>query len=58
LNRRLDDATLVVEMRNPFDVLAEGVVFQKSRGDWTALELFRAAVRRWPERIRGLLLAA
>jgi site-specific DNA recombinase len=34
LNCRLDDATLVPEMRKPFDVLAEGLVSEKSRGDW------------------------
>jgi hypothetical protein len=33
LNCRLDDATLVPEIRKPFDVLAEGVVSEKSRGD-------------------------
>ncbi len=33
LNCRLDGATLVPEMRKPFDVLAEGLVSEKSRGD-------------------------
>ena len=32
LNCRLDGATLVPEMRKPFDVLAEGLVSEKSRG--------------------------
>jgi hypothetical protein len=34
LNSRLDGATLVPEMRKPFDVLAEGLPVQWSRGDW------------------------
>ena len=34
LNCRLDDATLVVSIRKPFDVLAEGHSVQLSRGDW------------------------
>ncbi len=33
LNCRLDDATLVLEMRKPFDVLAEGHSVSLSRGD-------------------------
>jgi hypothetical protein len=34
-------------MRKPFDVLAEGLVSEKSRGDKTQLELFIAGVRGW-----------
>ncbi len=34
LNFRLDDVTLIPTMRKPFDVLAEGLVSQSSRGDW------------------------
>ena len=34
LNCRLDDATLVPQIRKPFDVLAEGLLVQSSRGDW------------------------
>lgn len=34
LNFRLDGATLVPTMRKPFDVLAEGLLSQQSRGDW------------------------
>jgi site-specific DNA recombinase len=34
LNCRLDDATLVPTIRKPFDVLAEGLFVQSSRGDW------------------------
>ena len=33
LNCRLDGATLVAEMRKPFDVLAEGLVSENSRGE-------------------------
>jgi hypothetical protein len=32
LNCTLDDATLVPEIRKRFDVLAEGIVSEKSRG--------------------------
>jgi hypothetical protein len=32
LNCRLDGVTLVAVMRKPFDVLAEGLVSEKSRG--------------------------
>lgn len=34
-------------MRKPFDVLAEGLISEKYRGDWTAIELFLAGVRGW-----------
>jgi hypothetical protein len=34
LNCTLDDVTLVLTMRKPFDVLAAGLVSEKSRGDW------------------------
>ena len=33
LNCRLDDVTLVPTIRKPFDVLAEGLLVQSSRGD-------------------------
>jgi hypothetical protein len=36
--------TRVLTMRKPFDVLAEGLISEKSRGDWTPLELFLAGV--------------
>ena len=32
-------------MRKPFDVLAEGLVSNNSRGDKTAIELFLAGIR-------------
>ena len=47
LNCRLDDATLVTTIRKPFDVLAEGLISDLSRGDKTAIELFVAGVRGW-----------
>jgi len=34
LNCNLDGATPVPEIRKPFDVLAEGLLSEKSRGDW------------------------
>jgi hypothetical protein len=34
-------------MRKPFDVLVEGLVSEKSRGDKTAIELFLVGVRGW-----------
>jgi hypothetical protein len=34
LNCRIGDVTLALEMRKPFDLLAEGLVSEKSRGDW------------------------
>jgi site-specific DNA recombinase len=33
LNCRLDDVTLVPEMRKPFDVLAEGLISENSRAE-------------------------
>jgi len=33
LNFRLDDVSLVPQIRKPFDVLAEGLVLTNSRGD-------------------------
>jgi hypothetical protein len=47
-NRVFGGATLIPEMRKPFDVLAEGLVSEKSRGDRTAIELFTAGVRAMP----------
>ncbi len=41
LNCRLDDTTLVPTMRKPFDILAEGLVSNLSRGDKTAIELIQ-----------------
>ena len=40
-NCTLDDASLFVTMREPFDPLAEGLVSKESRGDKTRFELFR-----------------
>lgn len=34
LNLRLDDVSLIPTMRKPFDMLAEGLVLNNSRGDW------------------------
>ena len=34
LNLQLDGVTLVPEIRKPFDMIAEGLLVQASRGDW------------------------
>jgi hypothetical protein len=38
--------------RKPLNVLAEGLVSENSRGDWTPLELFLAGVRGWEAVVR------
>ena len=38
LNCQLDGTTLCPTIRKPFDVLAEGLVSEKSRGDWPSFE--------------------
>lgn len=38
LNCTLKDGTLVVQMRKPFDLWAEGLLVSSSRGDWQNLE--------------------
>jgi hypothetical protein len=43
-------------MRKPFDVLAEGLLMENSRGDKTAIELFIAGVRGWEGGIRLRLI--
>src|SRR5947209_16207906 len=47
LEHNHEAVTLVPEMRKPFDVLAEGLLYEKSRGDWTQLELSLAGIRDW-----------
>jgi hypothetical protein len=42
-------------MRKPFDVLAEGLVSENSRGGKTAIELFMAGLRVWEVSIRQRL---
>lgn len=44
LNFSLEGVTLVPTMRKPFDMLAEGLDLKNSRGDKTAIELFRCGV--------------
>jgi hypothetical protein len=39
--------TAEIASKKPFDVLAEGLLSEKSRGDKTPLELFLAGVRVW-----------
>jgi hypothetical protein len=55
LNCTLDGATLVPEIRKPFDVLAEGILSEKSRGDKTTIELFVAGIRGWEAGLRQCL---
>ena len=57
LNCRLDDATLVCEMRKPFDALVEGLISKDSRGNWTAIELFRRPLAKWDKPLQQLLFA-
>jgi hypothetical protein len=47
--------TRVLTMKKPFDVLAEGLISEKSRGDWTPLELFLAGVRGWKACLQQLI---
>ena len=42
-------------MRKPFDVIAEGLISQKSRGDKTAIELFMPGIRALGGRIEAIL---
>ena len=37
----------LIPNKKPFDVLAEGLISQQSRGNKTAIELFIAGVRGW-----------
>jgi hypothetical protein len=52
LNCRIGDVTFALEMRKPFDLLAEGLLSEKSRGDKTPLELFIAGVQGWEAGLR------
>lgn len=49
--------TLIPTMRNAFDVLAEGLFVQSSRGDWTPVELFLRGAASIEAHIRRLILA-
>jgi hypothetical protein len=55
LNCSFDGATLVAAKGKPFDVLAEGLVFEKSRGDRTAIELFLNGLAEFERMVRKLL---
>jgi len=41
-----------LQRRKPFGVLAEGLISENSRGDWTPLELFLAGIRGWEAGLR------
>ena len=44
--------TLIPTTTKPIDVLAEGLISEKSRGDWTLLELFLAGIQGWESELR------
>lgn len=48
-------ANLGVTMRKPFDVLAEGLLSEKSRDDKTAIELFLTGIWGWEAGLRRKL---
>ncbi len=58
LNCSLDDVTLVPTMRKPFEVLAEGLVSEKSREFRSPVELFLASVAEWDGDVVRLVMAA
>ena len=58
LNWRLDGASLVATMRKPFDVVAEGLISEEGRGNWTAFELFVRGVDAWGDDVKRLVIAA
>jgi hypothetical protein len=47
----LEAATPIPLIKKPFDILTEGLLSEKSRGDWTPLELFLAGVQGWEARL-------
>ena len=49
LSWMLDCVNLVSQMRRPFDLLAEELLVQSSRGDRTPIELFVDGVANWQE---------
>ena len=55
LNRALSDVNLVTTKRKPFDVLAAGLVSEKSRDNKTAIELLVAGVGMWEARLQQLV---
>ena len=58
LNRTLSDLTLNATKRKPFDVLAEGLEINKSRGDWTPIELFASNSARLAAGLQKAILEA
>ena len=50
-------ATLVPEIRKPFDILAEGHSVLSSRGDKTAIELFVSGLTGWEAGLRSYFSA-
>jgi hypothetical protein len=56
LGRRQRNASIPSE--KPFDVLAEGLISQQSRGDCMAFELFVRGVEAWEDDVKRLVMAA
>ncbi len=54
----LDDVSRYPTIRKPFDLLAEGLISKKSRGDKTPIELFLRAAASLSLRMRDLILCA
>jgi hypothetical protein len=46
------------QLRKAFDVLAEGLLSENSRGDWIPIELFVQGIERWGEDTKRLVMAA
>jgi hypothetical protein len=57
LNCRLEGATLCPTIRKPFDVLAEGLLVQSSRGDRTSIELFSDSFSVWTKSLIAIAQA-
>ena len=58
LNRTVNDLTLVLEKRKPFDAFAERPDFENSREFRRPIELFVASVAEWDSAVIQLVLAA
>jgi hypothetical protein len=55
LSCTFDGVTLVPQIRKPFNVLAGGLISEKSRGDKTAIELFLTGIWGWEAGLRRKL---
>ena len=50
-------ASFVPTIRNPFNVLAEGLVSKNSRGNRTPIELFRSPLVDWPVELKQIAMS-